>query len=188
MAIGKVNTPLGAMSPNTDGAVLIVDENARSPALDLRMMSHAPDTSGAQREHSGHEPPSEVVRQLQVMISAVRILNDIASEQGASVVLSSSGLHLRNAVTGLGHLLSSADPRVLNGEAATQVHEAGKIIGAVEIGLENTQKATDQVVRTLPALQALRAQDAASLFQKEMRQAVYRVKDALANTRKPAES
>ena len=86
---------------------------------------------------------------------------------------------MRNAVTGLSHLLAAVDSSALAQGAAAPVREAAGVIDAVEAGLIGTQAAAEQVMRNLPALQAARAQEASDRFQSDMRDAIRQVRGAL---------
>ena len=176
MAIGKITSLFSSLSPGSD----VTTAGSADEVPEQRdRRAEAADEQANLADRGRHGDPSGIAAQLQTMVSAVRTLNDNAIQQGAAVAVSAAGTELRNAVTGLGHLLAAVDAQALANGAAAPVKEAAGLMDAVETGLAGTQVATEQVLRNLPALQAARAQETADRFQSEMRGAIRQVRSVL---------
>ena len=176
MGIGRIASFLSSLSPASDAAATVT--STEIPDQPDRQAEGLGAQGGANDRERGGEP-SEIAQQLQTMVGAVRTLNENAVQQGAAVAVSAVGNELRNAVTGLSHLLAAVDSRALAQGAAAPVREAAGVIDAVEAGLIGTQAAAEQGMRNLPALQAARAQEASDRFQSDMRDAIRQVRGAL---------
>lgn len=174
MGIGRIASFLSSLSPASEAAAAPT-EVPEQP--DRHAESLGSQTGTGDARHGGQ--PSEIVQQLQTMVGAVRTLNENAAQQGAAVAVSAVGGELRNAVSGLSHLLAAVDSRALANGAAAPVREAATVIDAVESGLVGNQAAAEQVMRNLPALQAARAQEVSDRFQSDMRDAIKQVRGAL---------
>lgn len=176
MGIGRIASFLSSLSPASEAAAASsADQLPEQP--DRRVDGLSEQQNLADRRGQGD--PNDITAQLQTMVSAVRALNDNAVQQGAAVVVSAAGTELRNAVTALGHLLAAVDAQALAQGAAAPVREAATVIDSVEAGVAGSQSAAELVMRTLPALQAQRAQEATDRFQSEMRAAIGQVRGVL---------
>lgn len=176
MAIGKITSLFSSLSPAADataatGADEVPEESER------RTEASSEQASLADKER--HGDPNSIVAQLQTMVSAVRTLNENAIQQGAAVAMSAAGTELRNAVTGLSHLLAAVDSQAMANGAARPVREAGTVIDAVETGMASTQATAEQVIRSLPVAQAQRAEEVSNRFQADMRSAIRQVRGML---------
>jgi hypothetical protein len=167
-----------SLSPASDAAAASSADQL-PPERERRAEASSEQASLADRQRQGD--PSGIAAQLQAMVGAIRTLNDNAIQQGAAVVVSAAGTELRNAVTGLGHLLAGVDAKAMTSGAAAPVREAANLMDAVEAGLAGTQAAAEQVMRTLPAAQAQRAEELSNRFQSEMRSAVRQVRGVLSD-------
>lgn len=175
MALGKITSLLSSLSPASDAAAAPTEEMPQDLGRQTEALS---DQSGLAND-SRRGPSSDIAAQLQTMVGAVRILNENALQQGAAVAVSQVGGELKNAVSGLGHLLSAVSLQALANGAAAPAREAGKVIDGVEAGLAGSQAAAEQLIRNLPAVQSQRAQEASDKFQAEMRTAISQVRGAL---------
>ncbi|CAA7616274.1 Secreted protein [Magnetospirillum sp. LM-5] len=176
MGIGRIASFLSSLSPASESAAAVSSADRELPeSLRQTEASMAQQDHERQRQGAG---PADIVQQLQTMIAAVRTLADNAVQQGAALPVSQTGAQLRNAVSGLGHLLSALDPQTLN-MVQTQVREAGKAVDAVEAGLTGTKESAEQVFRTMSADQAQAAKAISERFQTEMQDAVSRVRGAV---------
>lgn len=180
MGIGRIASFLSSLSPAADAAAATATADQVPEESERRAdaLSEQPSLADQQR-HGGD--PNDIAAQLQTMVSAVRTLNENAIQQGAAVAVSAAGTELRNAVTGLSHLLAAVDAQALANGAAAPVREAAAVIDGVESGLAGTQAAAEQVMRNLPVVQAQRAQDASDRFQAEMRDAIRQVRGVLSD-------
>ncbi|CAA7620154.1 hypothetical protein [Magnetospirillum sp. UT-4] len=182
MGIGRIASFLSTLSPASDAA-----QAAASVDSDMPDPQRLAEEAAAQQEHDRQRRQSgaaqDITQQLQTMISAVRTLNENAVQQGAAVAVSQAGTQLKNAVAGLGHLLAVVDAQSLGQSALPQLKQAGEVVDVVEAGLAGTQAAAEQVLRHLPAQQALAAQAATERFQTEMRAALDQVRGALGGMR-----
>lgn len=176
MGIGRIASFLSSLSPASDSAAAVSSADRELPES-VRQTEAASPQQDHERQHHG-AGPSDVVHQLQTMIAAVRTLADSAAQQGAALPVSQTGTQLRNAVSGLGHLLSALDPQTL-AVAQAQAREAGRAVDAVEAGLVGTKESAEQVFRTMSADQALAAKAISERFQAEMQDAVSRVRGAV---------
>lgn len=179
MGIGRIASFLSSLSPAADAAAstALAEQVPEESERRADALSDQPSLSDQQR----HGDPNDIAAQLQTMVSAVRTLNENAIQQGGAVAVSAAGTELRNAVTGLSHLLAAVDAQALANGAVTPVREASAVIDGVEAGLVGTQAATEQVLRNLPAVQAQRAQDTADRFQADMRAAIGQVRGVLSD-------
>lgn len=175
MALGKITSLLSSLSPAADVAAAPAEE---VPEQAERRAEAASDQSGTSSQGRRGDA-ADIAAQLQTMVGAVRVLNDTALQQGAAIAVSQAGGELKNAVTGLGHLLSAVSAQALANGAAAPVREAAKVIDGVEAGLAGTQAAAQQVIAALPAAQSQRAQEVSDKFQSEMRAAIRQVRGAL---------
>lgn len=176
MGIGKITSLFSSLNPASD-AVTTGSADEVPERSDRRAEAASEQPSLADKER--HGDPNELVAQLQTMVGAVRTLNENAIQQGAAVAMSAAGTELRNAVTGLSHLLAAVDAKAMVNGAAAPAKEAVGLMDAVEAGLVGTQASTEQVLRNLPALQAARAQEIADRFQSDMRGAIRQVRSVL---------
>lgn len=177
MGIGKIASLFSSLSPTANTATGSADEVPQQQ--DRRAEAASQQSSLADRERNSD--PNAIAAQLQTMVSAVRMLNENAVQQGAAVAMSAAGTQLRDAVNALGHLLAAVDAQALANGAAAPAKEAAGVIDAVEAGMVGTQASTEQVLRNLPALQAARAQETADRFQAEMRGAIRQVRSVLSD-------
>lgn len=177
MGIGRIASFLSSLSPASDAAAAA--ESAQSPVAEDRRAAEAA-SAGQEREwRDGRNGPSDIALQLQTMIAAVRSSHEVAAEQGAAMAVSPAGLQLKNAVTGLGHILAVVDAEAMARGAAAQVREANQVIDAVESGLAGLQSGTQQILAQLPAQQAAAARQAGERFHDEMTRALSQVRGAL---------
>jgi hypothetical protein len=176
MAIGKIASFLNSLSPAKEP----VAEWAPDEAADRKAEAASGHGQSYERQHAD---PNHIAFQLQTMVGAVRALNDNAAEQGAALALSPAGLQLKNAVIGLGHLLTAVDGQAMATGAAAPVREAAEVTAAVETSLAASQSAAADILRTLPAEQAERVRSVADGFQRDMRAALAQVHTALHNLR-----
>lgn len=173
MAIGKIAAFLSSLSPDADTAAAEqIPEQAERHAESL---SQQDDLARDNR----HPNANDIAAQLQTMVGAVRALNDNAVEQGAAVAVSAAGTQLKYAVSALGHLLSTVDSHALATGAAAPAREAASAVNSVEINLARAHVAAEQMIRTMSIAQALRAEEASTKFQADMRDALQHVRDAL---------
>lgn len=177
MGIGRIATFLSSLSPGSESAALAASDEV---SADSARMTEQSGGTRDRRQPQDSNQTGDITQQLQTMIAAVRQLNDNAVQQGAAVAVSSAGAQLKNAVTGLGHLLAAVDAQVLAGAAQNQVKQANEVVDAVEAGIVGTQAATEQLLRQMPPQQAQYAQETSQRFQAEMRQALDRVRGSLA--------
>lgn len=178
MAIGKITSLFASLSPTPDtaaptGADEVPEDNQR------RTEAASEQASLADKER--HGDPNGIATQLLTMVSAVRTLNENAIQQGAAVAMSAAGTELRNAVTGLSHLLAAVDAQAMANGAAGPVREAGKVMDVVETGMASTQATAEQVMRNLPIAQAQRAAEVSNRFQADMRTAIRQVRGVLSD-------
>lgn len=178
MGIGRIASLFSSLSPASDAAAAASAEDIPENN-DQRTEAASEQASLADKER--HGDPNGIAAQLQTMVNAVRTLNDNAVQQGAAVAVSAAGTQLRNAVTGLSHLLAAVDAQALANGAAGPVREAATVIDGVEAGLAGTQAAAEQVLRNLPVAQALRAEEASNRFQADMRNAIRQVRGVLSD-------
>lgn len=178
MAIGKIASFFNGLSATDQTAPVETGDNTLAESTD-RVDSTGNSGSGNRRDRSNGDSAA-VAQQLGIMIAAIQQLNDNAVQQGAAAAVSSAGTQLRNAVTGLGHILATVDAQAINEQVSRQIKQADDVIDAVEAGVAGTQASTELVLRNLPAVQALAAQEAAQKFQTEMRQAIQQVRGSLA--------
>lgn len=176
MGIGKIASLLSSLSPASDAAPAAPADEVSSE-VDRRTTAASEQASLSDKEH--HGDPNAVATQLMTMVNAVRTLNDNAVQQGAAVAVSAAGTELRNAVTGLSHILATVDAQALANGAAAPVREASQVIDAVETTVVGTQNAVELVMRNLPLAQAQRAEEASQQFQREMRAAIRQVRGVL---------
>lgn len=174
MGIGRIASFLSSLSPASDAAAG-ADQVPEQPERRAEALGEQPSLADKER----HGDPNDIAAQLQTMVSAVRTLNENAIQQGAAVAVSAAGTELRNAVTGLSHLLAAVDAQAMANGAAAPVREAATVIDGVEAGIAATQAAAEQLVRTMPAAQAQRAQHASDRFQSEMQTAIRQVRGVL---------
>lgn len=175
MSIGRIASFLSSLSPASDAAAATTD----SPiAVDHRPTEAASAQQDRERR-DGDATPSAIAQQLQTMIAAVRSSHQVAAEQGAAMAVSPAGTQLKNAVTGLGHILAVVDAEAMVKGAAAQVREASEVIDAVESGLLGLQSTSQQIIAQLPAQQAAVARQAGDRFQADMRQALGQVRGVL---------
>lgn len=175
MGIGRIASFLSSLSPGSDAAA--ATPSAESPVADRQ--AEAVTAHQDYERKDPHGGTSDIALQLQTMISAVRSSHEVAVEQGAAVAVSSAGVQLKNAVTGLGHILAVVDAQAMAQGAAAQVREADLLIDAVEAGLVATQTSAAQVLSNLPVQQAAAAREAGDRFQADMRLALTQVRSAL---------
>lgn len=179
MGIGRIASFLSSLSASaaaesatpvesSDG-VVIGGESSASSATAAEDRDRNRDSGNA----------ADVTQQLQTMVSAVRQLNDNAVQQGAAVAVSPAGAQLKNAVTGLGHLLATIDSGAVTEGTTRQLHEAGKVMDSVEAGIVGAQAAAEQMARQMPAQQAQYALETSQRFQKDMRNALDQVRGTL---------
>ena len=176
MGIGRIASFLSSLSPAADSASA-VSATDHEHAHATRQAESSAAFQDRERQHQ-QGSTSEIAQQLQSMIAAVRTLNDNAAEQGAALPVSQTGAQLRNAVSGLGHLLSALDPTSLS-LASAQVREAGHAVDAVETGLAGIQASAEQMFRSMSAEQAQQARAISDRFQSDMKDAVARVRGAI---------
>ena len=176
MGIGRIASFLSSLSPASESTAAAAAADRELPESLRQTEASSPQQEQERQRQSAS--PADIVQQLQTMIAAVRTLNDNAVEQGAALPVSQTGTQLRNAVSGLGHLLSALDPQSLAGVSA-QVREAGQAVDAVEAGLVGTQASAEQMFRTMSQQQAQTAKEVSARFQAEMRDAVDRVRGAV---------
>jgi hypothetical protein len=182
MGIGRIASFLSSLSPASETAAAVASADRELPdSLRQAEASSPQQDHERQRQNSG---AAEIAQQLQTMIAAVRTLNDNAVEQGAALPVSQTGQQLRNAVSGLGHLLSALDPKSLV-QASAQVREAGHAVDAVEAGLAGTQASAEQMFRTMSVQQAQTAKEISARYQAEMQAAVGRVRGAVSQIVNP---
>jgi 3-hydroxyisobutyrate dehydrogenase-like beta-hydroxyacid dehydrogenase len=176
MGIGRIASFLSSLSPASESTAAVAASDRELPESLRQTEASSPQQEQERQRQSAS--PADIAQQLQTMIAAVRTLNDNAVEQGAALPVSQTGAQLRNAVSGLGHLLSALDPQSLAG-ASVQVREAGQAVDAVEAGLAGTQASAEQMFRTMSQQQAQTAKEVSARFQAEMRDAVDRVRGAV---------
>jgi hypothetical protein len=174
MALGRITSFLSSLSPASDAAA-----PADEVPEDLHRRAQALSDQSGLANDGRRNPSSDIAAQLQTMVGAVRVLNENALQQGAALAVSQAGGELKNAVSGLGHLLSAVNAQALANGAAAPVREAATVIDGVEAGLAGTQAAAEQLIRHLPATQSQRAREVSDTFQAEMRAAIRQVRDAL---------
>ncbi|MCR6630530.1 MAG: hypothetical protein NVV74_11035 [Magnetospirillum sp.] len=179
MAVGRIASLLSSLSPSADAAA------AASSADQVPEESERRVDSLSQQEQLDLDrrqgDANDIAAQLQTMVTAVRAINENAIQQGAAMAMSPAGTELRNAVSGLGHLLAAVDAQALAKGAAAPAREAGAVIDAVEAGVAGSQAAAEQLLRSLPAAQAERAQEMSARFQAEMRAAIRQVRTVLSD-------
>ena len=178
MGIGRIASLLSSLSPASESASAVTASEETLP--DSGRLTEGTGSSHERRQSQDSSQTSDITQQIQTMIAAVRQLNDNAVQQGAAVAVSSAGAQLKNAVTGLGHLLAAVDAQTLAGGAASQIKQANEVVDAVEAGIVGTQAATEQLLRTMPQQQAQYAQETSQRFQVEMRNALDQVRGSLA--------
>ncbi|MBR9972386.1 hypothetical protein [Magnetospirillum sulfuroxidans] len=166
------------MSPASESASAVAASDETLP--DSGRLTEGTGGTHERRQSQDSNQTNDITQQIQTMIAAVRQLNDNAVQQGAAVAVSSAGAQLKNAVTGLGHLLAMADAQTLASGAASQIKQANEVVDAVEAGIVGTQAATEQLLRNMPAQQAQYAQETSQRFQVEMRNALDQVRGSLA--------
>lgn len=178
MSIGRIASFLSSLSPASDAAA--VAQGAESPVLAIDQ--RPPQAASPEQDRDWNEPQgghSDIALQLQTMIAAVRSSHQVAAEQGAAMAVSPAGTQLKNAVTGLGHILAVVDAEAMAHGAAAQVREAGEVIDAVESGLAGLQTTSAQIIAQLPAQQAAAARQAGERFQADMQRALGQVRGVL---------
>lgn len=178
MAIGKIVSFFNGLS-SSDQASAVDGSDSLLAGTD-GWVDNTDRSDTHKNRDSGSVDPSAMAQQLGVMINSVQQLNSTAMEQGAAASVSNVGTQLKNAVTGLGHILSSVNPGSVTEQVARQIKKADEVIDAVESGLAGTQASTETVLRNLPMIQAMAAQEAAQKFQTEMHQAIDQVRGGLA--------
>lgn len=177
MAVGKIASFLSSLSPNKEAtAAESMPEEAPERSAEALAEQHL---SRQRREAD----PNHIAFQLQTMVGAVRALNETAAEQGAALALSPTGLQLKNAVIGLGHLLAAVDDQAMATGAAAPAREAAHAVQAVEASLAAAQSSSAKALQTLPSEQAERIRTLSDGFQREMHQALGRVHEALLGLR-----
>ncbi|HTH15016.1 MAG TPA: hypothetical protein VL974_00075 [Magnetospirillum sp.] len=176
MAVGRIASFLSSLSPAADAAA-----QSDSVPEELERRAEAASQQSQLTDDQRRSNASDIAVQLQTMVSAVRMLNENAVQQGAAVAISAAGTELHNAVTGLGHLLAAVDAHALATGAAAPVREASDVIDGVEAGVSSAQASAEQIMRNLPAAQAQRAQEASNQFQAQMRGAIRQVREALSD-------
>lgn len=184
MGIGKIASFLSALSPSSEAAATTASADQVPEDIGSRATGLSEQSGLTHDQQQGD--PNDITAQLQTLVSAVRILNDNAVQQGAAMAMSSAGTQLKNAVSGLGHLLTAVNSQSLAHAAAAPVREAASVIDAVEAGQTGTQAAAEQVMRNLPTQQALRAREASDRFQTDMRTAIDQVRTALSDLKRQA--
>lgn len=176
MGIGRIASLFSSLSPASDAAAA---SGTDSVPEDVERKTEASSEQASLADKERHGDPNGIAAQLQTMVNAVRTLNENAIQQGAAVALSAAGTELRNAVTGLSHLLAAVDANAMASGAAGPVREAGQVIDGVEAGLAGTQAAAEQMMRNLPVVQAQRAEEVSNRFQADMRTAIRQVRGVL---------
>lgn len=177
MGIGRIASLLNGLSPNADAAATTASADAVPDEAERRADALSDQSDLSDRGRRGD--PNDIAAQLQTMVTAVRALNENAVQQGAALAVSPAGIELKNAVTGLGHLLAAVNAQALANGAAQPVREAAGVIDAVEAGLAGSQAAAEQMIRAMPVQQAMRVQEISDRFQAEMYDAVRQVRGAL---------
>lgn len=177
MGIGRIASFLSSLSPASESASAAAAADETLPESQRQAESSA--GTGDRRSRDSQQS-NDITQQLQTMIGAVRQLNEHAIQQGAAISVSDAGTQLKNAVSGLGHLLATVDAQVLASKAQTQIRQANEVVDSVEAGIAGTQAATEQLLRTMPAQQAQYAQETSQRFQVEMRKAIDQVRGTLA--------
>ena len=178
MGIGRIASFLSSLSPASESASAVAAADETLPESQ-RQTEAAADT-GDRRQRDQSQQTADVTQQLATMITAVRQLNENALQQGAAISVSEAGTQLKNAVTGLGHLLATVDAQGLANKAQNQIKQANEVVDSVEAGIAGTQSATEQLLRNMPAQQAQYAQEVSQRFQADMRNALDRVRGSLA--------
>lgn len=176
MGIGRIASLFSSLSPASDAAAA---GNADEVPENSERSTEATSEQASLADRERHGDPNGIAAQLQTMVSAVRTLNENAIQQGAAVAVSAAGTQLRNAVTGLSHLLAAVDAQAMASGAAGPVREAADVIDGVEAGLIGTQAAAEQLMRTLPVAQAMRAEEVSNRFQADMQTAIRQVRGVL---------
>lgn len=175
MALGRIASMFSSLSPASDAAPAAAEELPQDQDRRAEALSGQSNLTG---QHQNGDA-NDIATQLQTMVGAVRALNENAVQLGAAVAVSAAGTDLKNAVSGLGHLLSAVNAHAMANGAAAPAREAAKVIDGVEAGLAGSQAAAEQLIGTLPAAQAQRAQELSDRFQSDMRAAVRQVRGAL---------
>lgn len=178
MGIGRIASFLSSLSPASESAAAVAAADESLP--ETQRLAEGSGAIGDRNRHGDSQQSADITHQLQTMITAVRQLNENAIQQGAAVSVSDAGTQLRNAVSGLGHLLATVDAQGLFRQAQTQIKQANEVVDSVEAGIAGTQAATDQLLRQMPPQQAQFAQEASRRFQVEMRNAIDQVRGTLA--------
>lgn len=178
MALGRIASMINALSPGSDTAASAASSSEDVPKEMDRRAQGLSDQSSLSEDRRRRDA-NDLAAQLQTMVTAVRALNENAVQQGAALAVSPEGSELKNAVSGLGHLLSAVNAQALANGAAAPVREAAKVIDGVEAGVAGTQVAAEQLIGHLPAAQAQRAKEVSDRFQADMRQAIQQVRGAL---------
>lgn len=175
MGVGRIASFLSSLSPASDAAA------ATTSAEPIPGHDRAAEHTAAQQDRDRRQQADggDLTQQLQTMITAVRVLNENAVQQGAAVAVSPAGTQLMNAVSGLGHLLAAVDPGALTPGAEGHLRQAAHVVEGVEAGLMATQTASQAILAQLPLQQAAAAREASDRFQNQMRDALTRVRGAL---------
>ena len=179
MGIGRIASFLSSLSPASESASAVAASDEELP--DAGRQTEGAGDAQDRRQRQDSQQTGDITQQLQTMIAAVRQLNDNAVQQGAAVAVSPAGTQLKNAVTGLGHLLAAVDSSSVDSSTATQIKHANEAIDAVQTGIAGTQAATEQLIKQMPPQQAQYAQETAQRFQAEMTKAIDQVKGTLAS-------
>ena len=179
MGIGRIASFLGSLSPASESAAAAAATDETLP--ESQRLAEGTDGASDRRRYSDSQQTADITQQLQTMIGAVRQLNENAIQQGAAISVSDAGTQLKNAVSGLGHLLATVDAQGLFKQAQAQIKQANEVVDSVEAGIAGTQAATDQLLRQIPPQQAQFAQEASQRFQTEMRNAIGQVRGTLAS-------
>lgn len=179
MGIGRIASFLSSLSPASESASAVAASDEDLPDVGRQTGAAADTQDRGQRQDS--QQTGDITQQLQTMIAAVSQLNDNAVQQGAAIAVSPAGTQLKNAVTGLGHLLATVDVKSVDSGAATQIKRANDVVDAVEAGIAGTQAATDQLLRQMAPQQAQYAQETSQRFQTDMRNALSQVRGTLAS-------
>jgi len=178
MGIGRIASFLSSLSPASESASAVAAADETLPESQRQAEGAADASDRRQRDQS--QQSADVTQQLATMITAVRQLNENAIQQGAAISVSEAGNQLKNAVTGLGHLLATVDAQGLANKAQSQIKQANEVVDSVEAGIAGTQSATEQLLRNMPAQQAQYAQEVSQRFQTDMRNALDKVRGSLA--------
>lgn len=172
MGLGRIAALLGVATPAAESPVqpdAVPTDRTAAASAGAHADFNAKDGTGK----------SDIAAQIEAVITAIRQLDDNASQDGAGMAFSRSGATLRDSVGALGHLMTTARETgvALSGDL---VQDAGDAVGAVESRLRTVQDGVEQRAHRLPPSDEARVRETAGRFVAEMQAVITHTRGVIA--------